>query len=144
MNATRVEIAPGLPDPPLFAAWRKREGWGEITEAQAYLALAGSQFGALARVDGAIIGFGRVVGDGALNFYVQDLIVDPDWRGRGVGARLLDALVERIEGAAGPGATIALFAAEGREGFYEARGFRRRPSPGYGPAMMRLLTGARH
>lgn len=141
--ATRIEIAPGLPEPEVFIAFRAEAGWGAITADEAYLALVGSQFGVVARHEGRIIGFGRVVGDGALNVYVQDLIVDPGWRGRGVGGRILAALIERIEGSHGPGAMIGLFAAEGREGFYEAHGFTRRPSSGYGPAMMRMIGGAR-
>ncbi|MEM7523735.1 MAG: GNAT family N-acetyltransferase [Pseudomonadota bacterium] len=142
-DSIRVEIKPGLPEPGVFRSMRKAAGWGEVTENQANAALSGSQFGVVARVGGEVIGFGRVVGDGALNRYIQDLIVAEDWRGRGVGDQILRILTGKIERRAAPGAMIGLFAAEGREDFYESRGFRRRPGSGYGAAMMKVVEEAR-
>ena len=46
-----------------------------------------------------LIGFARAVTDGILRAYVEDVIVAPGWRGRGVGRALLAGLT----GAARPG-----------------------------------------
>lgn len=49
-------------------------------------------FGAYA--SGAQVAFGRVVTDYTVVGYVSDLFVLPEWRGRGVGKRLVQAIVE--------------------------------------------------
>lgn len=38
------------------------------------------------------VGFARVVSDGATFAYLCDVFVDADWRGRGIGRRLMDAI----------------------------------------------------
>ncbi len=48
-------------------------------------ALKHSLFSVIASEDDIVIGSGRIVGDGGLYFYIQDLIVDPKYRNRGVG-----------------------------------------------------------
>jgi N-acetylglutamate synthase-like GNAT family acetyltransferase len=77
-----------------------------------------------------LIGFGRVVSDGVLHAMIYDLIVDPDYRERGIGTEILDRLVAACR-AAGI-RDVQIFAAKGRRGFYERRGFRARAddSPG--------------
>jgi ribosomal protein S18 acetylase RimI-like enzyme len=75
--------------------------------------------------DGALVGFGRVVSDGALHAMIYDLIVSPDHQCRGIGAEILRRLVTfcRQEGIS----DIQLFCAKGKRHFYEQRGFRARP-----------------
>ena len=46
-------------------------------------------------VKGRLIGVVRAVGDGASVLFVQDLLVRPEWQGRGVGTALLRALLDR-------------------------------------------------
>ncbi|BCB03955.1 hypothetical protein KH172YL63_20880 [Bacillus sp. KH172YL63] len=50
-----------------------------------------SLFSAIVKVDQLIIGMGRIVGDGAIYFYIQDIIVHPDFQGRGIGREIMDA-----------------------------------------------------
>jgi GNAT superfamily N-acetyltransferase len=38
------------------------------------------------------VGFARVISDGATFAYLCDVFVDADWRGRGVGRRMMEAL----------------------------------------------------
>lgn len=68
--------------------------------------------------DGSVVGTGRLLPGGRIG----RMAVDPDWRGRGIGRALLDALVERAreQGLAG----VELHAQTRAEGFYEAAGFR--------------------
>lgn len=67
---------------------------------------------------GSIIGTGRLMPEGRIG----RMAVDPDWRGRGVGRALLDALIAcaREQGFA----TVELHAQTRAEGFYESAGFR--------------------
>ncbi|MEM7268544.1 MAG: GNAT family N-acetyltransferase [Pseudomonadota bacterium] len=130
----------------VYQALRAETVWDPVSDQVAYAALARSQMGYLAICENEALGMGRVTGDGATSFYIEDLIVASKHRGAGVGQALLSALVAKIERLAPPGAMIALLAAEGSEGFYEANGFDRRPRAGYGPAMMRIVgaAGIRH
>lgn len=137
---TDFVIREGLPSVAVYQAIRAETGWPPFTDQIVWNALAGSQFGAVAVAGTEAIGFARVTGDGATAFYIEDLIVAKDHRGKGVGAAILQALIRKIERLAPPGAMIALLAAEGTDGFYASNGFTRRPGPGYGPAMMRTVT----
>ena len=86
-----------------------------------------------------LAGFGRVVGDGHLYFYIQDLIVAPTYRGRGVGKQIMERLIEEIKNRATSGAMIGLMSAHGKEAFYEKFGFIVRPNDVFGAGMIRLL-----
>jgi len=73
-----------------------------------------------------LIGFGRVISDGVHHALIVDLIVHPDFQGRGLGRLLLGKLVNkckehRIR-------DVQLFAAKDKFAFYEKFGFERRPS----------------
>lgn len=139
-------IKEGLPSVGVYQSIRAETGWDAFSDQVVWNALAGSQFGSVAMVDDQAIGFARVTGDGATNFFIEDLIVAKAHRGKGVGAAILQAIIRKIECLAPPGAMIALLAAEDSDGFYETNGFTRRPGPGYGPAMMRTVqkTGPQH
>ena len=42
--------------------------------------------------DGKAVGMGRIVGDGAIICYVQDLIIRPEVQGEGIGGLILETL----------------------------------------------------
>ena len=75
--------------------------------------------------DDRLVGFGRVVTDFALHAMIFDLIVLPDYQGRGVGTTVLQTLVKkcREQGIR----DIQLFCAKNQKGFYEKNGFETRP-----------------
>jgi GNAT superfamily N-acetyltransferase len=93
--------------------------------------------------DGRLIGMGRVVGDGAVICYVQDLIVLPDYQGHGVGSMVLKALTEYVKSITEPGTEMmfGLMCAKGREQFHEKHGFIARPTSALGPGMIQYLNG---
>ena len=82
-------------------------GWADSFRWEAMPAsLAGSVCGVVAFAEtGEAVAMGRVVGDGAFYFYVQDVAVHPDHRRRGLGTEVMRRLREQI--ASGPGATAA-------------------------------------
>jgi ribosomal protein S18 acetylase RimI-like enzyme len=86
-------------------------------------ALAGSLFGVVAEADGELAGMGRVVGDGAMYFYVHDVVVAPASQGLGVGKQMMDAIIAHLVRVAPSGAKVFLFAADGKDGFYRRLGF---------------------
>ena len=122
-----------------FIALRAAEGWGEIGEETAQASLAAGLINVCAYEGDTLAGFGRVVGDGVLYFYIQDLIVAPSYRRQGLGSQLLKRLLSEIKNTAAPGASIALMAAHGKEDFYKPFGFIARPNDIYGAGMIQVV-----
>ena len=76
-----VEIVDGTPSPEEYAAFRAHVRWPAVDAAQAAEGLRASLASVVARdVDGALVGMGRVVGDGGVYLYLQDVIVLERWR----------------------------------------------------------------
>lgn len=57
-----------------------------------------------------VVGMGRVIGDGALNFDIVDIAVDPEYQGRGLGRQIMEAVMAYLEANAAKGAYITLMA----------------------------------
>lgn len=89
----------------------------------AHAALANSLYGVVVTSGAQVVGMGRIVGDGAIFFYIQDIVVDPGHQRRGVGTKILDALLKHLSEAAPKQAFVGLFAAKGSIQFYERYGF---------------------
>ena len=85
---------------------------------------------------------GRIVGDGAVICYVQDLVIRPDLQGSGLGSELLQRLIAHVKSLGFPDTTmmLALMCAKGREEFYIKNGFTPRPTPDLGPGMITYLS----
>jgi GNAT superfamily N-acetyltransferase len=102
-------------------------GWNDeyhLTAEELHAAISKS-WHALSVYEGdRLVGFGRVVSDGVLHAMIYDLIVVPEYRGKGIGAEILQRLVETCRDAGIR--DVQLFAARGRREFYERRGFRAR------------------
>ena len=82
---------------------------------------------AVERDTGRAVGMGRALSDGVSDAYIQDLVVLPAYRGRGIGTKI-PTLLDHCRSA---GVTwIALVAEPGTETFYtppDSRGWRRIP-----------------
>ena len=139
----RMKISAVPPSAKDFIEFREACGWGSINMTTAKQALRGSLFVRSIHVDGNLVGFGRVVGDGALNFYIQDLIVHDQFRAKGFGKKLMTSLMDGIYDIAQPGATIGLMAAHGKEHFYQPFGFETRPNHLYGAGMTCVITSTK-
>jgi GNAT superfamily N-acetyltransferase len=99
-------------------------GWGDIVNFDAArTSLPASRCAFVAELGDDAVGMGRVVGDGAIYFYVQDVAVLHAHQGRGLGGRILGALVDWVGRNAPEQAFVGLFAAVGTEGFYRRFGF---------------------
>ncbi|KGJ93365.1 hypothetical protein [Thalassotalea sp. ND16A] len=62
-----------------FSELRAKIGWAETEFAMAKNSLANSLFHVVIRDQFKLIGMGRVIGDGSMYFYVQDVVVDPHY-----------------------------------------------------------------
>lgn len=133
-----VNLSSTRPGTGAFIAMRAACGWGEISEDVAQRALSQAVATVTAHDGGSLVGFGRVVGDGALYFYLQDIIVAPSHRGQGIAEAMVQRLLDEIAPLAGPGSTIGLMAAKGVEPLYAKFGFHQRPSNTLGAGMTKL------
>lgn len=52
---------------------------------------------------GKTVGMGRLVGDGAMYWYLQDIIVLPEYQGKGIGKNIVNRLLKHIKSTAIPG-----------------------------------------
>ena len=129
-----VRLTDLVPPVDAYIALRAECDWGEISREVAVPALARSM-DAVTALDqaGEVVGFVRVTGD-PMYLYIQDMIVCPRLRGRGLGRRMMQRLLPRLS-SSWPEAMILLMCAKGRESFYAQFGFESRPSSGYGPGM---------
>lgn len=121
---------------------REKVHWRKLTEHQAELALKNCLYNLKAvDADGNVLGMGRVVGDGAVICYIQDLIVVPEAQKQGIGSAIINGLKEYVVSIQEPGSTmmLCLMCAKGREHFYEEHGFVARPTETLGPGMIQLL-----
>ncbi|MCI9617424.1 MAG: GNAT family N-acetyltransferase [Eubacterium sp.] len=120
---------------------RKTVNWKTLTREQAEKAIQGSLFTVVAFDNGQPVGMGRIVGDGAVICYIQDLIVIPDYQGSGVGQQIMEYLIDYVKKLKLPDTEIMLdlMCAVGREEFYKKYGFIARPTEKLGPGMIMYI-----
>ena len=118
-----------------YLTLREKVGWKKLTDKQAAHALANCLYKVKAvDADGQVVGMGRVVGDGAVVCYIQDLIVIPQVQAQGIGSYVESLREEEST------MMLCLMCAKGREPFYEKHGFMQRPTDALGPGMIQYLT----
>jgi len=79
--------------------------------------------GAVALAGEVTVGMGRVVGDGTMYFYIQDVAVLPAWQGRGVGRAIVEDLLDQVRELAPGRAFTGLFATPDALPLYRQLGF---------------------
>ncbi|WP_281555972.1 GNAT family N-acetyltransferase [Thalassomonas sp. RHCl1] len=135
-NFTISHLSPSVAE---FAALREKIGWGKTDEKMAEISLANSLFHVTLREQDRLIAMGRVIGDGAMFFYIQDVIVAPGYQQRGLGHIVMQQIEDYLLSAAATGATIGLLAAKGKEGFYRRYGYRDRCGETLGLGMCKFV-----
>jgi GNAT superfamily N-acetyltransferase len=103
-------------------------GWGAVMNFEAAVtALPNSLYGVVVMHQEQVAGMGRIVGDGAIYYYLQDIAVLPEHQGQGIGRMILEQLVSFVRNNAPEKAFFGLFAAQGTSSFYQEFGFRAWP-----------------
>ena len=122
-----------MPDKSEYFKLFESTGWNEDYGASAddlITVIENSSHFICAYDDSKLVGFARMISDGLLHAVIFDVIVLPDYQGRGIGRALMDDILEqcrkwRIR-------DIQLFCAKGKVGFYEKCGFKSRADNGPG------------
>ncbi len=106
----RLKVATGFSDRPIE---------------QVEKALINDLFDITAICNNEVVGMGRLVGDGVMYWYLQEIIVLPQFQGKGIGTCIVNRLLEYIKENTEQGTftNVGLTAAKGKDTFYERFGF---------------------
>ncbi len=124
----KIEYRVGKPDVSEFFLLFETTGWNEeynVDINDLNRVLDNSWYIVSAYYNGTMVGTGRMITDGLLHAMIFDMIVAPDYQGKGVGAEILKILVDKCKKQ--KIRDIQLFCAKGKSGFYKKHGFSERP-----------------
>ncbi len=134
VNFTIEKRSPTVPE---YIKLREAVGWSKTPENITICALENSLFSVCVIADRETIGLGRVVGDGGLYFYIQDVIVMPRYQRHGIGTRIMEEIKNFLDDTLVEDAFVGLKSAEGLIQFYERFGFSSSPEDIPGVFMVR-------
>ena len=104
---------------------RETVDWRPISLEQAKRGLQNTTFLVVVREEGKAIAMGRALFDYGYTAYIGDVIVKPEYQGKGIGKSIVNRLIDYVKKTAIPGTCveIGLTAVKGKEPFYEQFGF---------------------
>ena len=92
-----ITFAEDIKDVSIYLSLRQQVGWVSLTTEQAQQALDHSLKIITVYDDECPIGMGRIVGDGAVICYIQDLIIIPEYQSRHIGSMLIERLIAYVK-----------------------------------------------
>lgn len=131
-DVSGFEFVERLPSVEEYRLLREVVGWGNISDDATEAGLRSSLYSVCLLKEGQVVGCGRIVGDGGLYFYIQDIIVIPQHQKSGLGKRIMERIFSYLDVHAADGVFVGLMAAPGVALFYERLGFYERTSEGPG------------
>ena len=124
--------------PEEYLDFRAGTGWPIIKLERVKDLIEHSAFRVRAKMDGKTVGIARVLFDYGYTAYISDVIVKPEFQGKGVGMLMVEHLISKIKQSVDPDDYLkfVLVAAPGKSGFYEKLGFSiRNEENGWGMCM---------
>lgn len=120
-----IQLVENILQPEDFVRLRIETGFAEIPVEHARKALQNGLVNVSARYRDELVGMGRLVGDGAMYWYLQEIIVLPRYQRQGIGTMIVNHLVEyaKANSSTGRFTTVGGVSARGKEAFYEKMGF---------------------
>ena len=117
------EVKEEVPSISNYINIRLKAGLSRKSEEAAKIGLSNSLYSVVVYFSNDPIGIGRVIGDGGCFFEITDMAVLPEHQKKGVGALIMNALVEYLHANAPSTAYVSLMADHGTPHFYEKFGF---------------------
>jgi GNAT superfamily N-acetyltransferase len=133
-NKIRVDLVRSWHEDQIVELYRAAGWWKEEMDASKINDLIQGSFLFAVAIDistSRAVGMGRVISDGIADAYIQDLVVQGDWRSWGVGTMILTMLLEECK--LRNITWIGLIAEPGSEEFYRSHGFA--PMPEHVPML---------
>ena len=115
---------PGTPSPQEYVELRRLAGLSARSLAAAESGVPNTLYGVCVRVDGRLVGMGRIIGDRGCNYEIVDIAVHPDYQRQGIGTRIMSALMTHLRETAPASAYVSLIADDDAPKLYEKFGFR--------------------
>ncbi len=136
-----IRFVEDLKDVNVYLSLRNQVNWIKLDREQAQRALDNSLKIYTVYDDDKPIGMGRIVGDGAVISYIQDLIIIPEYQKKHIGSQLIQHLINYVHSITAPDTRmmLCLMCAKGREEFYIKNGFTARPTDSLGPGMIQYI-----
>lgn len=131
----KIEIKETMPSWREWMTLRKSAGWSVCSEEEFNIAAEHTLYAISIYSSNTIVAMGRIVGDACLCFYLQDIVVAPQYRDKGIGKIVVNRLLGFVCTKATAEATIGLFSSYQKEAFYQKFGFEVRPNATKGSGM---------
>ena len=111
--------------------------WQPIAKDQAQSGLDHSDYIVSCHEGETVVGCARIFWDKGYIAYLADVMVKPEYQGKGIGKQLVESCISYIQGQLKEGwrIKIVIVSAKGKEGFYEKFGFQNRPNANDGAGM---------
>ena len=124
-----------------FNALRISVDWSPVELTLAQKGLEHTAFLIVANSDNEPVGMARVITDYGYQVLIADVIVQPEYQGKGIGTEMMKRVMAYINNSVAPGQgkAVTLNAAKGREGFYKQFGFFERPTDKFGAGMTQWI-----
>ncbi|MBD5473339.1 MAG: GNAT family N-acetyltransferase [Lachnospiraceae bacterium] len=108
-----------------FVRLRIKAGFVEVPVDHAKKALQNGLINVSAIYNGELVGMGRLVGDGAMYWYLQEIIILPQFQRKGIGTMIVNHLIDyaKANSITGKFTIIGGVSAKGKEPFYKKMGF---------------------
>ena len=112
-------------------------GWGKYRTVERLRDMLSADIVTLGAWDGSkLVGFVKIMTDGAYRALIEDVIVDEPYRGKGVGTRMMQLVTEKFDNVE----HTYLVTGEDKLAYYGRFGF----FPGPGTVMMRVGSQAKY
>ncbi|MES5045888.1 GNAT family N-acetyltransferase [Rhizobium nepotum] len=112
-----------IPNVDDYLRLRHQSGLSPFTREAAEKGLPNSIFGVSVMSGDAVVGMGRIIGDGGCFFQVTDIAITPEHQGRGLGKMIMAALSDYIESQLPESAYVSLIADGQANRLYRQFGF---------------------
>lgn len=126
MTSIEVEVVKEADLEQILALYKQAGWWDEVLDEKAFervgRIISETYCFVIARFEEKIVGMGRSISDGVSDAYIQDVVVDKDYRRQGIGEAIVHRIVQFL--LEHDIKWIALISEPGSEDFYLKLGFR--------------------
>jgi GNAT superfamily N-acetyltransferase len=99
--------------------FQRKMGWTEEPKDQLTKSLSNTLFLVVSKKDDEIIGMGRLLGDAAMYWYINDVFILTEYQGLGIGKEIVKRLVQyaKQNSLSGTSISLCLISAQGKTSF---------------------------